>query len=126
MTDAERIAHLERELAEERHSREVAAKKTWEFSDQFRAMSWQPIETAPKSDDICKPIKVLVYGIRDGELSGWDDEPTVWKAYWCDGSWYVSGGDYYAAWVRSPTHWMPLPEPPNVSRETIEIARKKS
>jgi hypothetical protein len=74
---------------------------------------WQPIETAPKSDDICNPIKVLVYGIREGELSGLDDEPKVWKAYWSSDAWSVSGGDYYAAWVRSPTHWMPLPEPPN-------------
>jgi len=75
-------------------------------------MTWQPIETAPKSDDICNPIKVLVYGIREGELSGLDDEPKVWKAYWSSDAWSVSGGDYYAAWVRSPTHWMPLPEGP--------------
>ena len=35
MTEA-RIQELERELAEERHSREVAAQKAWEFSDSLK------------------------------------------------------------------------------------------
>ena len=120
MTDAERIAHLERELAEERHSREVAAKKAWEFSDQFRAMSWQPIETAPKE------TSVLIYGFWEGELHAKEDQREIWKAHFAYDKWWIEGGEFYAQHVISPTHWMPLPEPPNVSRETIEIARKKS
>ena len=35
---ADRIEHLERELAEERHSREVAAQKAWEFSDKIKEL----------------------------------------------------------------------------------------
>ena len=35
MTEA-RIQELERELAEERHSREVASQKAWEFSDSLK------------------------------------------------------------------------------------------
>lgn len=35
---ADRIEYLERELAEERHSREVAAQKAWEFSDRIKEL----------------------------------------------------------------------------------------
>jgi hypothetical protein len=35
---ADRIEHLERELGEERHSREVAAAKGWEFSDRIKEL----------------------------------------------------------------------------------------
>lgn len=35
---ADRIEYLERELAEERHSREVAAAKAWEFVRRLKAL----------------------------------------------------------------------------------------
>ena len=35
---ADYIEYLERELAEERHSREVAAQKAWEFSDKIKEL----------------------------------------------------------------------------------------
>ena len=35
---ANRIEYLERELSEERHSREVAAQKAWEFSDKIKEL----------------------------------------------------------------------------------------
>lgn len=35
---ADRIEYLERELSEERHSREVAAQKAWEFSDRIKKL----------------------------------------------------------------------------------------
>ena len=35
-----RIEHLERELVEERHSREVAAAKGWEFSDRIKELEF--------------------------------------------------------------------------------------
>ena len=35
---ANRIEYLERELGEERHSREVAAAKGWEFSDRIKRL----------------------------------------------------------------------------------------
>jgi hypothetical protein len=41
---ADRIEALERELAEERHSREIAAAKAWELSDRIK-------ELEKKNDD---------------------------------------------------------------------------
>ena len=35
---ANHIEHLERELGEERHSREVASAKAWEFSDRIKEL----------------------------------------------------------------------------------------
>lgn len=72
---------------------------------------WQPIETAPR-DEI-----VLLYGLTAGEISGVSDEPAI-----CIGSrtgkgnypgfeWACEGTDAYAVWAK-PTHWMPLPGPP--------------
>jgi hypothetical protein len=37
---ADRIEALERELVEERHSREVAAAKAWEFSDRIKELEF--------------------------------------------------------------------------------------
>lgn len=37
---ADRIEQLERELGEERHSREVAAAKAWEFSDRIKELEF--------------------------------------------------------------------------------------
>lgn len=61
-------------------------------------MEWQPIETAPKDKRFvallyCTPT-YRRYGV------GWYQPMTGWQG------WYHSG------WKESPTHWMPLPEPP--------------
>ena len=37
---ANRIEHLERELGEERHSREIASAKGWEFSDRIKELEF--------------------------------------------------------------------------------------
>lgn len=71
-------------------------------------MEWQPIETAPKDG-----FSVLIsfdgivgeahYYDQDNEHEGW---------YWAQEHWtdaHVSGPVY-------PTHWMPLPAPPEVTR----------
>lgn len=63
---------------------------------------WQPIETAPKDGK-----NVLIYRLGSGDQRatiGSLDEEGVWQspeAYYI-WSWF----DF------SPTHWMPLPEPP--------------
>ncbi len=70
---------------------------------QREGMKWQPIETAPKSGG-----KVLVW---DPE---WDKYPAI-AAYdakygrWADEDY---DPDEDPRWHLTPTHWMPLPEPP--------------
>lgn len=38
---ADYIEYLERELSEERHSREVASQKAWEFADRIKELERQ-------------------------------------------------------------------------------------
>lgn len=58
-------------------------------------MDWQPIETAPKDEDIllAHPDGSMMIGRRNRAGTAWDD------------------GDFrdHENW---PTHWMPLPAPP--------------
>lgn len=79
---------------------------------------WQPIETAPKDG-----ASILVFCVKfAGEISGVVEKNgmtiTSRNSSW-DGrsdypgnNWWDDGGDYYATWCW-PTHWMPLPGPPN-------------
>ena len=53
-------------------------------------MKWMPISTAPK----------------DKPFIGWDGE-SIDIFYWDKGCWRT---DYWQS--ADPTHWMPLPEPP--------------
>ena len=68
-----------------------------------KSMKWQPIETAPKNG---RPILVWARN-RYLEKVEWNDQPEF--NYWSlglDGSGNCNNL-YYA-----PTHWMPLPLPP--------------
>lgn len=56
---------------------------------------WQPISTAEAA------TPVLTWGPEDGIKVG----------FRYDGAWMSEGGD--DLWMIEPTHWMPLPEPPN-------------
>lgn len=61
--------------------------------------SWQPIETAPKDGTFIlgwHPALSWPHGRQD--VVAWDET----HLHWTDGCFEVS-------W---PTHWMPLPEPP--------------
>jgi hypothetical protein len=69
--------------------------------------AWQPIETAPTDN-----TSVLVYGFWEGELYAKEDQREIWKAHFDHNKWWVDGGEYYSQSVISPTHWMPLPKPP--------------
>lgn len=60
---------------------------------------WQPIETAPQDG-----TEVLLH-CAEGDIN---------VAYW-DGTWWadtIEGGDVTRRGSGEPTHWMPLPEPP--------------
>ena len=75
-------------------------------------MEWQPIETAPKNEVI------LLYGEIDPHP---DDEQLHSKGarrvagYWdqIDEAWSSTTSTWAGPWIK-PTHWMPLPPPPDV------------
>lgn len=57
---------------------------------------WQPIETAPKDG---KKILVLA-------------APGIYIAWWSDGNWEDHQRMFNGGAALKPTHWMPLPAPP--------------
>jgi hypothetical protein len=63
---------------------------------------WQPIETAPKDGTV---INVWAEDIRFPAVF-WTDHDIEW--------WHVTDGKHGPWPLRgpSPTHWMPLPDPP--------------
>jgi hypothetical protein len=68
-----------------------------ELEDRRAAPGWQPIETAPK----------------DGTaVLGWDKDEGSDVMHFREGLWMQRVDD--ACWVRTPTHWRPLPPPPEV------------
>lgn len=72
-------------------------------------MEWQPIETAPKDGS------VILTGSYLEEYSGEYEPIKTGRMEWAqefarfDGGWRSTG--WYSG-LLSPTHWMPLPEPP--------------
>lgn len=78
---------------------------------------WRPIETAPRDG-----TTVLLWGIWAGEINGLSNWPTIDIGEWRGGKsdflgddwWQLVTGDAYAAWMR-PTHWRPLPPPPEAA-----------
>lgn len=72
---------------------------------------WRPIETAPKDG-----TPVFVYGIWQGEISKNPQYWDVFKAVYSFDEWLVCDCDIYGAIVLGPTHWQPLPKPPQEAR----------
>lgn len=103
-------------------------------------MEWQPISTAPKGQDVLvwydhhldpyqdpeNPDRITDYaawcesgGFMDGKgfaIAKW--HPQFWETvdeygagYFMPEAWFVAENDDYER-VCNPTHWMPLPEPP--------------
>jgi hypothetical protein len=71
-------------------------------------MNWQPIETAPKTDPVeMRAICLLGWCPDPGALNDGDIRVIWWEPRWKGGAWN-SDRDL----VEHPTHWMPLPEPP--------------
>lgn len=69
---------------------------------------WQPIETAPRDD-----TPVLLFGTR--WKFDWHGAEDVGFSAVCSfnyGEWRVLHTVYYETVCITPTHWMPLPEPP--------------
>ncbi len=70
-------------------------------------MTWQPIETAPKDGT---PV-LLLYDQEaiQGHWSETDTHGGEWKPIWLS----VHGCGCCGSDDKPPTHWMPLPEPPD-------------
>jgi len=77
------------------------------------AVTWQPIETAPKDGtpflSALGPFVYIVFWSDDSNLKSlipwWEQGSAEWE----NNKWIGYHEEYYAA---SPTHWMPLPKPP--------------
>lgn len=79
------------------------------------ANGWRPIETAPR--DGTSVIVASRYETRTvvGEARFLMDEDATYTAWWWANQ---SPGDYYADMIYpNPTHWQPLPAPPEVTHE---------
>jgi hypothetical protein len=71
-------------------------------TEQDSEMNWQPIETAPREDDLC--ILAWCPDAHGYIVVAWQSDDLV-----KGGGWF--GLEDYT--LVHPTHWMPLPEPPN-------------
>lgn len=115
-------------------------------SASFPASAWQPIETAPKDapvlawcDHEADPYSLDVDGGSltlyaahaegmghaetgwhiiewGGSFSDSEDDGGAWLPDW----WFVVGSEFEIA--ANPTHWMPLPPPPEGSGRTLADA----
>jgi hypothetical protein len=86
---------------------------------------WQPIATAPRPERGRRKV-VDVWCVTDdpetakfyfgATCSGVKDEHLwqgrVSEVYWLDGAWRPGAGLRRHGLTCTPTHWMPLPEPP--------------
>lgn len=71
------------------------------ITKQDSEMNWQPIETAPREDDLC--IFAWCPDAHGYIVVAWQSDDLV-----KGGGWF--GLEDYT--LVHPTHWMPLPEPP--------------
>lgn len=70
-------------------------------------MNWQPIETAPKDG-----THIMVWDASFTDDFG--SEPQNVVVCWCKDRWELSHYDAFSCSPANVTHWMPLPEPPQV------------
>lgn len=99
----------------------------WEMAHAYLAgcemERWKPIETAPKDtgnkieyilicEGNCVPDLVVWHGSRKPRL-GPHDDGKAWVSDIPEGWFNVSGS---RSRIMNPTHWMPLPAPPQIRR----------
>jgi hypothetical protein len=69
-------------------------------------MTWQPIDTAPNDENV-----LVFVPPDDDEGSGIMGVARFHRYARGDGGWWQWDSEYWPVDI-SPTHWMPLPEPP--------------
>lgn len=112
MTTLDQIIYARTGISKEQFPEQFAeirkACEDWADESEKGAPGWQPIETAPKDG-----IAILVH------IPG--DRRPVQEAWWAlsyeggPGYWstpFGPNGRGYIILADSPTHWMPLPPPP--------------
>lgn len=68
-----------------------------------RRMAWQPIATAPKDGTLFFCCASSTRGIWLYDMCWWDADDGEWASW----RWHSGNG------VDTPTHWMPMPDPPS-------------
>lgn len=66
---------------------------------------WRPIATVPKDGE----DTLLLY---IPNIGNWPDSPAIITAVWDEGQGWVDNGMARCSTWGNPTHWMPLPRPP--------------
>jgi len=100
------ISKLKKERDEAEESNESLRNQNTALDEKLAELDWQPIETAPRDG-----TAILIYDGIDYYVS-WYAFDSVFET---NKSWIFgkATGPYNAyAEIDTPTHWMPLPEPP--------------
>ncbi len=71
-------------------------------------MRWQPIDTAPKDGSSI----ILGYARSHSEEGRWVSDPD--RNHWGETGWFATDDDVLCVHPSHPSHWMPLPAPPEV------------
>lgn len=109
-----------------RHYRNSAVNNAWVGWQARAALShpstpqgWQDIATAPKDRTeilACWPKRKLDDDeCPTGEITGYAQCVTAWQGFWIEPDYLDAHGSFYfedEAFAEEPTHWMPLPPPP--------------
>jgi hypothetical protein len=69
-------------------------------------MTWLPIESAPRDGTHI----ILGFAGSHSEEGYWMGDKS--RNYWKKTGWYATDDDVLCERPKSPTHWMPLPAPP--------------
>lgn len=85
-----------------------------------KVQQWQPIETAPKDNRILLGWVVGIFTGINCVIGRWNNDSYAKKPrpYWTHDLERLT--TVYGTRSNQPTHWMPLPEPPEAIREEQE------